>query len=68
MKLKVWIDYVLVAKHVVCQCTKFQMSRNQLIQIITKQKLNMNKTDKEILIDILTSSDLDILKAVALFL
>ena len=38
--------------HVICQCTKFQMSRNQMIQIITEKKINMNKTNKEIFIDI----------------
>ena len=46
------------------------MSRNQMIQIITEKKINMNKTNKtnkEIFIDILTSSDIDILKAVGLF-
>ena len=53
--------------YVICQCTKFQMSRNQMIQIITEKKINMNKTNKEIFIDILTSSDIDILKAVGLF-
>ena len=53
--------------HVICQCTKFQTSRNQMIQIITEKKINMNKTKKEIFIDILTSSDIDILKAVCLF-
>ena len=52
--------------HVICQWTKFQMSRNQMIQIITEKKVNMNKTNKKI-IDILTSSDIDILKAVGLF-
>ena len=46
--------------YVICQCTKFQMSRNQMIQIITEKKINMNKTNKE-------SSDSDILKAVGLF-
>ena len=53
--------------YVICQCTKFQTSRNQMIQIITEEKINMNKTNKEIFIDILTSSDIDILKAVGLF-
>ena len=43
------------------------MSRNQMIQIITEKKINMNKTKKEIFIDILTSSDIDIMKAVGLF-
>ena len=43
------------------------MSRNQMIQIITEKKINMNKTNKEFFIDILTSSDIDILKAVGLF-
>ena len=53
--------------HVICQCTQFQMSRNPMVQIITEKKINMNKTKKEIFIDILTSSDTDILKAVGLF-
>ena len=53
--------------HVICQCAKFQMSKYQMIQIITEKKINMNKTNKEIFIDILTSSDIDILKAVGLF-
>ena len=44
------------------------MSRNQMIQIITEKKINMNKTNKEIFIDILTSSDIDILKAVGLYI
>ena len=52
--------------HIINQCTKFQMSRSQMIQIITEKKINMNKTSKEIFIDILTSSDIDILKAVGL--
>ena len=43
------------------------MSRNKMIQIITEKKINMNKTNKEIFIDILTSFDIDILKAVGLF-
>ena len=51
---------------VICLCIKFQMSRNQMIQIIAEKKINMNKTNKEIFIDILTSSDIDILKAVCL--
>ena len=42
------------------------MSRNQMIQIITEKKINMNKTNKGIFIDILTSSDIDILKSVGL--
>ena len=68
--------------YVICQCTKyfdkfhqfvfkilsgFQMSRNQMIQIFTDKKIKMNKTKKEIFIDRLTSSDIDILKAVGLF-
>ena len=44
-----------------------QISRNQMIQIITEKKINMNKANKEIFIDILTSFDIDILKAVGLF-
>ena len=47
---------------------KFQMSRNQMNQKITEKKIIMNKIYKEIFIDILTSSDIDILKAVGLFL
>ena len=53
--------------HAIWQCTKFQMSRNQMVQIITEKKINMNKTNKEIFIDILTSSDIAILKAVGWF-
>ena len=53
--------------YVTCQCPKFQMSRNQMIQIITEKKINMNKINKEIFIDILTSSDIAILKAFGLF-
>ena len=32
--------------NVICQCTKFQMSRNQMIQIIIEKKIIMNKTNK----------------------
>ena len=73
MKLKVedrlctTCNVILDEIHVICECTKFQMSRNQMIQIITEKKINMNKTNKEIFIDILTNSDTDILKAVGLF-
>ena len=49
--------------HVICQCTKFQMSRNQMIQVIAEKKINMNKTNKDLFIDILTSSDTDIMKS-----
>lgn len=53
--------------HVLCQCNKYQMSRNQMYQIILDKKINMKRTNKEIFIDILTSSDSDVLKAVGLF-
>ena len=43
------------------------MSRNQMNQLITQKKINMNKTNKEIFIDILTSSHTDVLKAVDFF-
>ena len=33
--------------HVKCHCTKFQMSRNQMIQIITEKKINMNRPMKK---------------------
>lgn len=53
--------------HVLCQCNKYQMSRNQMYQIILDKKINMKRANKEIFIDILTSSDSDVLKAVGLF-
>ena len=74
MKLKVVYRLCTTCKviedeiHVICQCTKFQMSRNQMNQLITQKKINMNKTDKEIFFDILTSSYIDVLKAVDFFL
>ena len=42
------------------------MLRNQMIQIITEKKINMNKTNNEIFNDRLASSDVDILKLVGL--
>ena len=53
--------------HALCQCKKFNVLRDQMYQTIIK-KLNINKTDKEIFIEILTCGDTVILKAVGMFI
>ena len=53
--------------HSLCQCKKFNVLRDQMYQTLIK-KLNINKTDKEIFIDILTCGDTVILKAVGMFI
>ena len=53
--------------HALCQCKKFNVLRDQMYQTVIK-KLNINKTDKEIFIDILTCCDIVILKAVGMFI
>ena len=45
--------------HALCQCKKFNVLRDQMYQTIIK-KLNINKTDKEIFIDILRAVSIPI--------
>ena len=54
--------------HVLCQCNKYQILRNQMYQTLIEKNINVNKTHKEILIDLFTSHDIDVLKAVGLFI
>ena len=53
--------------HALCKCKKFDTLRQQMY-LIVKRKLNICKTDNEIFIDMLTSTDIDILKAVGSFI
>ena len=53
--------------HALCKCKKFDTLRQQMY-LIVKRKLNICKTENEIFIDMLTSTDIDILKAVGSFI
>ena len=53
--------------HALCKCKKFDTLRQQM-HLIVKRKLNICKTENEIFIDMLTSTDIDILKAVGSFI
>ena len=54
--------------HVLCHCNKYQILRNQMYQTLIEKNVNVNKTRKEILIDLFTSHDIDVLKTVSLFI
>lgn len=54
--------------HVLCQCKKYQTSRIQMHQTLIEKNINVNKAHKEIFIDLLTSHDSDVLKAVGLYI
>ena len=60
-------DVVEDEVHALCKCKKFDTFRQQMYLII-KKKLNICKPENEILIDMLTSTDIDILKAVGSFI
>lgn len=53
--------------HVLCKCNKYQTLRNQMFKVCIKKITNLHRADKELFVDILTSLDNDVLKAVSLF-
>ena len=56
--------------HALCQCKKFSLLREQMYQTVFKTNVNsvVGKMDIESFIDLLTSTDSDVLRAVASFI